>query len=213
MWIFQPRTNTRYVFFIVSPPSLPEDKTWMVVQHNNSELTKVPPSPGRNHYTAHFEYSSEEKQLEAIIGQSEHCEQELAYHCRKSRLFSSPGEACWSSVTPERLRSGHVWDDFQCKSMNCAVWMRSCVSDSAPLSWWVGGLGEGQVQTHWGGALRGSKQCACGLQQNCVDPKHHCNCDAERIEWYRLFTRINKSTTMWNMLLRNWSTSLKPTSW
>lgn len=72
----------------------PEDQTWMVVQHNNTELTRVRPSPGKNHHTAHFEYTSEEEQLAAIISQSEHCEQELTYHCRKSRLFNTPGKAC-----------------------------------------------------------------------------------------------------------------------
>lgn len=72
----------------------------MVIQHNNTELTRVQPSPGRNQHSAHFEYSSEEEQLAAIITQSEHCEQELTYHCRKSRLLNTPGEACWYSVTP-----------------------------------------------------------------------------------------------------------------
>ncbi|XP_030298808.1 contactin-associated protein-like 4 isoform X2 [Sparus aurata] len=122
-----------------------EDKTWMVIQHNNTELTRVQPSPGRNQHSAHFEYSSEEEQLAAIITQSEHCEQELTYHCRKSRLLNTP--------------------------------------DGPPLSWWVGGPGGGQVQTHWAGAPPGSQRCACGLQESCVDPKHHCNCDADRTEW------------------------------
>ena len=74
----------------------------MVIQHNNTELTRVQLSPGRNQHSAHFEYSSEEEQLAAIITQSEHCEQELTYHCRKSRLLNTPGEACWYSVTPRR---------------------------------------------------------------------------------------------------------------
>uniref|UniRef100_UPI0037E86000 contactin-associated protein-like 4 n=1 Tax=Semicossyphus pulcher TaxID=241346 RepID=UPI0037E86000 len=125
--------------------NMTEDKTWMVIQHNNTELTRVRPTPGKNQHSAHFEYSSEEEQLVAIISQSEHCEQELTYHCRKSRLLNSP--------------------------------------DGLPLSWWVGGPGVGQVQTHWGGAPPGSQQCACGPQENCVDPKHHCNCDADRPEW------------------------------
>uniref|UniRef100_A0A8C9ZKU4 Contactin associated protein like 3 n=1 Tax=Sander lucioperca TaxID=283035 RepID=A0A8C9ZKU4_SANLU len=116
-----------------------EDKTWMVIQHNNTDLTTVRPSPGKNQHMAHFEYTAEEKQLAAVIGQSEHCEQELTYHCRKSH---------------------------------------------GPLpSWWVGGPGAGQVQTYWGGAPPGSQQCSCGLQENCVDPKHYCNCDADRTEW------------------------------
>nr|XP_046258659.1 contactin-associated protein-like 4 [Scatophagus argus] len=125
--------------------NMTEDKTWMVIQHNNTELTRVRPSPGKNQHTAHFEYTSEEEQLVAIISQSEHCEQELTYHCRRSRLLNTP--------------------------------------DGPPLSWWVGGPGGGQEQTYWGGAPPGSQLCACGLQQTCVDPKHHCNCDADRNEW------------------------------
>uniref|UniRef100_A0A3P8SJS0 Contactin associated protein like 3 n=1 Tax=Amphiprion percula TaxID=161767 RepID=A0A3P8SJS0_AMPPE len=124
-----------------------EHQTWTVIQHNNSDLTRVRASPGGNQYSAHFEYASDEDQLAAIIGQSEHCEQELTYHCRKSRILNSAG------------RKG------------------------SPVSWWVGGPGGGHVQTYWGGASAGSQRCGCSLQQNCVDPKHHCNCDADRNEW------------------------------
>lgn len=80
-------SQLKCVFF-----SQPEDKTWTVVQHNNSELTRVQPSAGKSRHTAHFEYTSGEEQLVAIISRSEHCEQELSYHCRKSRLFNTPGE-------------------------------------------------------------------------------------------------------------------------
>ncbi|XP_047458129.1 contactin-associated protein-like 4 isoform X2 [Mugil cephalus] len=125
--------------------NMTEDNTWTVIQHNNSELTRVRASQGRNQHSAHFEYASDEEQLAAIISQSEHCEQELAYHCRKSRLLNTP--------------------------------------EGSPLSWWVGGPGVGQVQTYWGGAPPGSQQCACSLQGNCVDPRHLCNCDADRAEW------------------------------
>ncbi|PWA16184.1 hypothetical protein CCH79_00018293 [Gambusia affinis] len=122
--------------------NMTEDQTWTVVQHNNTELTKIQPSTGSSQHLTHFEYAADEEQLMATINQSEHCEQELAYHCRKSRLLNAP--------------------------------------EGGPLSWWVGGPGAGQRQTYWGGALPGSQQCACSLQENCVDPKRHCNCDADR---------------------------------
>lgn len=61
------------------------------MEHNNTEPTKVRPQPGTNQLAVHFEYASEEEQLAAIISQSEHCEQELTYHCRRSRIFNSPG--------------------------------------------------------------------------------------------------------------------------
>ncbi|XP_072246689.1 contactin-associated protein-like 4 [Leuresthes tenuis] len=125
--------------------NMTEDKTWAVIQHNNTELTKVRPSPGRSQNSAHFEYAADEEQLEALISRSEHCEQELAYHCRKSRLLNT--------------------------------------AEGSPLSWWVGGPGAGQVQTQWGGAPPGSRRCACSVQENCVEPKHHCNCDADRTAW------------------------------
>ncbi|KAM7400104.1 hypothetical protein PAMA_004687 [Pampus argenteus] len=124
--------------------NMTEGNTWMVIEHNNTELTRLRPSPGRNQ-SVHFNYSTEEEQLLAVISQSEHCEQELSYHCRKSRLLNTP--------------------------------------EGSPFSWWLGGPGPGRLQTYWGGAHPGSQQCACGLQGDCVDPQHYCNCDADRMEW------------------------------
>ncbi|XP_028282631.1 contactin-associated protein-like 4 [Parambassis ranga] len=125
--------------------NMTEEHTWMVIQHNNTELTRVRPSPGVNQQSVHFDYSSREEQLLAVISQSQHCEQELSYHCRKSRLLNS--------------------------------------LEGSPFSWWLGGPGPGRVQNYWGGAQPGSQQCACGLQGDCVDPQHYCNCDADRMEW------------------------------
>lgn len=70
----------------------PEEDTWMIIQHNNTELTKLRPSPGRNQLSVHFGFFTEEEQLTAAISQSEHCEQELSYRCRKSRLLNTPGK-------------------------------------------------------------------------------------------------------------------------
>ncbi|XP_024117188.1 contactin-associated protein-like 4 isoform X2 [Oryzias melastigma] len=125
--------------------NMTEQNTWMMIQHNNTELTRVQPSPGADQHLVHFSYSSEEEQLLAAISQSQHCEQELSYRCRKSRLLNTP--------------------------------------EGSPFSWWLGGPGTGRVQTYWGGAHPGSRQCACGLQGNCVDLQHYCNCDADRGEW------------------------------
>lgn len=82
----------------------------MVIQHNNTELTRVQPSPEKIHHSAHFDYTSEEEQLTAIISQSEHCEQELSYHCKKSRLLNTPGEnkAWWCSFLESNARI--VWN-------------------------------------------------------------------------------------------------------
>uniref|UniRef100_A0A8C5I9T7 Contactin-associated protein-like 4 n=1 Tax=Gouania willdenowi TaxID=441366 RepID=A0A8C5I9T7_GOUWI len=125
--------------------NMTEERTWMVIQHNNTGLTRVQPSHGVSQLSVHFDYASQEEQLLAAISQSEHCEQELSYQCRMSRLLNA--------------------------------------LEGSPFSWWLGGPGQGRVQTYWGGAQPGSQQCACGLQGDCVDPEHYCNCDADRDEW------------------------------
>uniref|UniRef100_A0A8C6UWR8 Contactin associated protein like 3 n=1 Tax=Neogobius melanostomus TaxID=47308 RepID=A0A8C6UWR8_9GOBI len=125
--------------------NMTEDRAWMVIQHNNTELTRVSPSPDEPQHAAFFHYASEEEQLMGVINQSEHCQQELAYYCRRSRLLNTP--------------------------------------DGSPFSWWLGGPGTGQEQLFWGGAVPGSRQCSCGLQHNCLDPSHYCNCDADRDHW------------------------------
>ncbi|XP_068103502.1 contactin-associated protein-like 5 [Hyperolius riggenbachi] len=47
-----------------------------------------------------------------------------------------------------------------------------------PYTWWIGRGNE--RHTYWGGSLPG--QCACGLEESCIDMRHYCNCDADRHE-------------------------------
>uniref|UniRef100_A0AAV2KTM7 Uncharacterized protein n=1 Tax=Knipowitschia caucasica TaxID=637954 RepID=A0AAV2KTM7_KNICA len=70
--------------------NITEERAWAVLQHNNTELTRISPSPWEPQHTAHFHYSAEEEQLMGLINQSEHCEQELSYYCKKSRLLNTP---------------------------------------------------------------------------------------------------------------------------
>nr|DBA19595.1 TPA: hypothetical protein GDO54_015400 [Pyxicephalus adspersus] len=48
-----------------------------------------------------------------------------------------------------------------------------------PYTWWIGRGNE--RHTYWGGSLPG--QCACGLEESCIDMRHYCNCDADRQDW------------------------------
>ncbi|KAF3841800.1 hypothetical protein F7725_023751 [Dissostichus mawsoni] len=88
--------------------NMTEDQTWTVIQHNNTDLTRVRPSPGKNQHSAHFEYTAEEEQLTAIISQSEHCEQEVIYLCRKSRSSTHQTALCsaggWGVRVEDRCR-------------------------------------------------------------------------------------------------------------
>lgn len=69
-----------------------EDKIWMTVQHNNTELTRVQGFNSEKPYAMTLNYGGSMEQLEALIDGSEHCEQEVAYHCRRSRLLNTPGK-------------------------------------------------------------------------------------------------------------------------
>ncbi|XP_069633647.1 contactin-associated protein-like 4 isoform X2 [Haliaeetus albicilla] len=66
------------------------DTTWTIVQHNNTNLTRVKSANRENPHTVFFKYSASLDQLQATINHAEHCEQELAYHCKKSRLLDKP---------------------------------------------------------------------------------------------------------------------------
>uniref|UniRef100_A0A667ZRR0 Contactin associated protein like 3 n=1 Tax=Myripristis murdjan TaxID=586833 RepID=A0A667ZRR0_9TELE len=110
--------------------NMTEEKTWMVIQHNNTELTRVRPSPGGNQHSAHFDYSAEEEQLLAVISQSDHCEQDLSYHCRKSRLLNTPEGSPFSwwlgGPGPGRLQT--YWGGAQPGSQQCACGLQgTCV--------------------------------------------------------------------------------------
>ncbi|KAG8125220.1 hypothetical protein E2320_020831, partial [Naja naja] len=53
--------------------------------------------------------------------------------------------------------------------------------DGIPFVWWVGRANE--KHPYWGGSIPGIQQCACGLEESCVDLRYFCNCDADREEW------------------------------
>ncbi|XP_061110174.1 contactin-associated protein-like 2 isoform X1 [Conger conger] len=53
--------------------------------------------------------------------------------------------------------------------------------DGTPYTWWVGRGNEKHF--YWGGSAPGIQKCACGIERNCTDPKHHCNCDADQKQW------------------------------
>lgn len=62
------------------------------VQHNSTGLTRVRGAGPEKPYTMSFNYNSSAEQLEAVINSAEYCEQEAAYHCKKSRLLNTPSK-------------------------------------------------------------------------------------------------------------------------
>ncbi|KAI1239889.1 hypothetical protein IHE44_0011326 [Lamprotornis superbus] len=55
--------------------------------HNSTNLTRVKSANRENPHTVFFKYSASLDQLQATINLADHCEQELAYYCKKSRLL------------------------------------------------------------------------------------------------------------------------------
>ncbi|KAM5326786.1 contactin-associated protein-like 5 isoform 2-T2 [Glossophaga mutica] len=70
--------------------NITEDKIWTSMQHNNTELTHVQGTSPEKPYSMALDYGGSIEQLEAVIDSSEHCEQEVAYYCRRSRLLNTP---------------------------------------------------------------------------------------------------------------------------
>ena len=62
------------------------------MQHNNTELTRVRGANPEKPYSMTLDYGGSLEQLGAVIDGSEYCEQEVAYHCKRSRLLNTPGE-------------------------------------------------------------------------------------------------------------------------
>ncbi|XP_055359718.1 contactin-associated protein-like 4 isoform X2 [Betta splendens] len=120
------------------------ENTWMVIQHNNSELTRLQPTPGENQHLVHFDYSSQEEQLLAAISQSDHCQQELTYRCRRSRLLNTPEGApfsWWLGGTGSGLQT--YWGGAHPGSQQCVCGLRGdcvdpqhyCNCDADRMEW------------------------------------------------------------------------------
>lgn len=69
-----------------------KDATWTIIQHNSTNLTRVKSANRENPHTVFFKYSASLDQLQATINFADHCEQELAYYCKKSRILDKSGK-------------------------------------------------------------------------------------------------------------------------
>ncbi|KYO18229.1 contactin-associated protein-like 2 isoform B [Alligator mississippiensis] len=148
--------------------NITEDKIWTAVQHNNTELNRVHGANPEKPYTMYLSYNGSMEQLEAMINSAEHCEQEAAYYCKKSRLLNTPRQECTLVFT---------------KLVSCSLVFPSPTfhPDGIPFAWWVGRAN--MKHFYWGGSLPEVQQCACGLEESCLDMRYFCNCDADKEEW------------------------------
>ncbi|XP_066503685.1 contactin-associated protein-like 5 [Hoplias malabaricus] len=69
--------------------TLADDRFWTVVGHDHLLPVPVQGSTPRSPYVLIFNYSISPFHLRSLVASSEHCQQEVIYRCRKSRLFDT----------------------------------------------------------------------------------------------------------------------------
>ncbi|KAG5831805.1 hypothetical protein ANANG_G00283270 [Anguilla anguilla] len=86
--------------------------------------------------------------------------------------------ASWAEVTALAQASEYCeqWIEFSCNKSRLLN-----TPSGKPFSYWIGRHGERQV--YWGGSFPGIQKCACAINQTCTDPRFHCNCDADYLQW------------------------------
>ncbi|XP_053464567.1 contactin-associated protein-like 4 isoform X2 [Nycticebus coucang] len=124
------------------------ETAWTIIQHNGSDLTRVRNTNPENPYTGVFEYVASMEQLQATITRAEHCEQDLTYYCKKSRLVSKEDGAplsWWIGRTNETQTywGGPLPDSQKCTcglEGNCIDSQYYCNCD-ADLNEWTNDTG------------------------------------------------------------------------
>uniref|UniRef100_A0A670JKW8 Contactin associated protein family member 4 n=1 Tax=Podarcis muralis TaxID=64176 RepID=A0A670JKW8_PODMU len=137
---YKHRGNTSGFYYIDSDGSGPlgpflvycnmTDTTWTVIQHNNTELTRVKSANRENPHTVFFKYAANLEQLQATINHAEHCEQELAYHCKKSRLSNKRDGIPFSWWVGKINETQTYWGGSRPDVQKCACGIQGSCIDS-----------------------------------------------------------------------------------
>uniref|UniRef100_A0ABM5FST3 Contactin-associated protein-like 4 isoform X2 n=1 Tax=Pogona vitticeps TaxID=103695 RepID=A0ABM5FST3_9SAUR len=137
---YKHRGNTSSFYYIDSDGSGPlgpflvycnmTDTTWTIVQHNNTELTRVKSANRENPHTVFFKYAASSEQLQATINHAERCEQELAYHCKKSRLSNKQDGIPFSWWIGKINETQTYWGGSAPDVQKCACGMQGSCIDS-----------------------------------------------------------------------------------
>ncbi|XP_034885065.1 contactin-associated protein-like 3 isoform X3 [Mirounga leonina] len=109
--------------------NMTEDTTWTSVQHNGSHLARVKSLNGESPHPMFLKYTASMDQLQAIIDHADHCQQELAFHCKKSRLSTGHGTpvSWWVGRTNE---THTYWGGSLPDAQKCACGLQGNCLDS-----------------------------------------------------------------------------------
>ncbi|XP_078712479.1 contactin-associated protein-like 2 [Lampetra fluviatilis] len=109
--------------------NMTEDKVWTTVTHENMKKTVVQGANVTQPFLVIFTYGATAEQLAAIVASAEHCQQEVAYYCKRSRMFNaSDGEphTSWVGRTHEKQR---YWSGAVPRVQKCACGITKNCSD------------------------------------------------------------------------------------
>ncbi|XP_074211666.1 contactin-associated protein-like 3 isoform X1 [Camelus bactrianus] len=119
------------------------DTTWTSVQHNGSHSVRVKGSNGESPHPVFFKYAAGMDQLQAVTDHADRCEQELTFHCKKSRLSTGHDGtpvSWWVGRTNETHTywGGSLPDAQKCTcglEGNCIDSQYHCNCDAARHEW------------------------------------------------------------------------------
>ncbi|KAB0368736.1 hypothetical protein FD755_019770, partial [Muntiacus reevesi] len=106
------------------------DTAWTSVQHNGSHLVRVKSLSGESPHPVFFKYMASMDQLQTIIDSADNCQQELTFHCKKSRL-STPQDGTPVSWWVGRTNETHTyWGGSQPDAHKCTCGLEGNCIDS-----------------------------------------------------------------------------------
>ncbi|XP_036130146.1 contactin-associated protein-like 4 isoform X1 [Molossus molossus] len=105
------------------------ETAWTIIQHNGSELTRVRNTNLENPYAGFFEYVASLEQLQATINHAEHCEQELTYYCKKSRLVNKQDGSPLSWWVGRTNETQTYWGGSVPDPQKCACGLQGACAD------------------------------------------------------------------------------------
>ncbi|XP_033843286.1 contactin-associated protein-like 5 [Periophthalmus magnuspinnatus] len=123
--------------------NMTEDRVWTVISHNSTAPVTVQGSSVLKPHVIKLNYSVSTPQLHAIVEGSEHCQQEVVYNCRKSRLFNAKDGSPLSWWLDRGGERRSYWGGFlpgvqQCScglEENCADMNYFCNCDADRDAW------------------------------------------------------------------------------
>ncbi|XP_054642164.1 contactin-associated protein-like 5 isoform X1 [Dunckerocampus dactyliophorus] len=123
--------------------NMTEEKVWTVLAHNSTAPVRVQASALQVPHTMVLDYGASAEQLQAIVTRSEHCQQEVVYNCKRSRLFNTKDGSPLSWWLDRHGEKRSYWGGFlpgiqQCScslAENCADMNYFCNCDADADSW------------------------------------------------------------------------------